>query len=495
MLGSLILLWICVCLLFLHLKNQRPKNFPPGPTPLPIFGTIFSLNLQNPLKDLERLRKCYGNVYSLFIGSTPAVVINGFHATKEALVTKAADFSGRPHYTLISDFTKSKGLIMADYGPGWRARRRFSLLTLRNFGMGKQFMEDRILGETHYIVEQLEKSAGNPLCPESIFHNAAANIICQVVFGRRNDDEFIKLMIHPVTEMSNLITGPWAVLYDSAPMIRHLPLPFMRVFKYYENLVKDLINEHRKTRVPGEPQDFIDCYLDELDKKGDFDPSFSEEEMIVCILDLHFAGTDTTSNTLLAALLYLMNHPHIQECCQQEIDQVLDGKDQASFEDRHNMPYMQAVIHETQRMANTVPLSGPHCTTKDTELLGYSIPKGTLVIPNLTSVLSEEGQWKFPHEFNPENFLNDQGEFVKPEAFLPFSAGPRMCLGEGMARMELFLVLVTLLRKFKLIWPEDAGQPDYIPTFGITQTPKPFHMKVQHRAMKSCTVKLLNFSS
>uniref|UniRef100_A0A667WFA5 Cytochrome P450 2F2-like n=1 Tax=Myripristis murdjan TaxID=586833 RepID=A0A667WFA5_9TELE len=459
MLGSLILLWICVCLLFLHLKNQRPKNFPPGPTPLPIFGTIFSLNLQNPLKDLER---CYGNVYSLFIGSTPAVVINGFHATKEALVTKAADFSGRPHYTLISDFTKSKGLIMADYGPGWRARRRFSLLTLRNFGMGKQFMEDRILGETHYIVEQLEKSAGNPLCPESIFHNAAANIICQVVFGRRNDDEFIKLMIHPVTEMSNLITGPWAVLYDSAPMIRHLPLPFMRVFKYYENLVKDLINEHRKTRVPGEPQDFIDCYLDELDKKGDFDPSFSEEEMIVCILDLHFAGTDTTSNTLLAALLYLMNHPHIQ-----------------------GIPFAEKNIkHITQRMANTVPLSGPHCTTKDTELLGYSIPKGTLVIPNLTSVLSEEGQWKFPHEFNPENFLNDQGEFVKPEAFLPFSAGPRMCLGEGMARMELFLVLVTLLRKFKLIWPEDAGQPDYIPTFGITQTPKPFHMKVQHRAHK-----------
>uniref|UniRef100_A0A667WJS2 Cytochrome P450 2F2-like n=1 Tax=Myripristis murdjan TaxID=586833 RepID=A0A667WJS2_9TELE len=129
--------------------SSGPKNFPPGPTPLPIFGTIFSLNLQNPLKDLERLRKCYGNVYSLFIGSTPAVVINGFHATKEALVTKAADFSGRPHYTLISDFTKR-----------WRARRRFSLLTLRNFGMGKQFMEDRILGETHYIVEQLEKSAG-----------------------------------------------------------------------------------------------------------------------------------------------------------------------------------------------------------------------------------------------------------------------------------------------------------------------------------------------
>uniref|UniRef100_G3NEF9 Uncharacterized protein n=1 Tax=Gasterosteus aculeatus TaxID=69293 RepID=G3NEF9_GASAC len=88
---------------------------------------------------------------------------------------------------------------------------------------------------------------------------------------------------------------------------------------------------------------------------------------------------------------------------------VLEGKDQASSEDRNNMPYVQAVIHEFQRVANTVPLSVFHCTTKDTELNGYSIPKGTLIIPNLTSVLNEEGQCKFPNEFNPENFLNDQG--------------------------------------------------------------------------------------
>ncbi|MEQ2315760.1 hypothetical protein AMECASPLE_025748 [Ameca splendens] len=199
-------------------------------------------------------------------------------------------------------------------------------------------------------------------------------------------------------------------------------------------------------------------------------------------LDLHFAGTDTTSNTLLTGFLYLMNYPHVQERCQQEIDQVLEGKDLVSYEDRNNMPYVQAVIHEIQRIANTVPLSVFHCTTKDTELMGYSIPKGTMIIQNLNSVLREEGQWKFPHEFNPENFLNEQGEFVKQEAFMPFSAGPRMCLGEGLARMELFLMMVTLLRKFKFIWPEDAGKPDFTPVYGVTLTPKPYHMKVQLRS-------------
>lgn len=154
-------------------------------------------------------------------------------------------------------------------------------------------------------------------------------------------------------------------------------------------------------------------------------------------------------------------------------------------------------------------------------------PQGTLIIPNLTSLLNEEGQWKFPNEFNPENFLNDQGEFVKPEAFMPFSAGmragkenkaayvslhirtcssmhtgcvhpncfrwlwvlfsflfsgPRMCLGEGLARMELFLIMVTLLRKFKFTWPEDAGEPDYTPVYGVTLTPRPYLMKIEARA-------------
>ncbi|KAJ8272076.1 hypothetical protein COCON_G00109350 [Conger conger] len=145
------------------------------------------------------------------------------------------------------------------------------------------------------------------------------------------------------------------------------------------------------------------------------------------------------------------------------------------------MPYTQAMIHETQRVADTVPLGVYHATTKDTWLMGYVIPKGTIIIPNLSSVLSDESQWKFPHDFNPSNFLNNQGEFVKPEAFMPFSAGPRVCVGEGLARMELFLILVTLLRRFKFIWPEDAGVPDYTLIIGLTHSPKPYRMGVRLR--------------
>ncbi|XP_034540775.1 cytochrome P450 2F2-like [Notolabrus celidotus] len=487
MFASIILLCICIVFIIFQLKSRRPKNFPPGPSTLPILGNILNLSPEDPLKDFERLRKTYGNVYSLYFGPKPAVVINGIEAIKMAIVTKGNDFAGRPQDLLINDSTDKKGMVMADYGPSWREHRRFGLMTLRNFGMGKNSMEDRIYGEIEYIIQTLQKSDGKIFSPQHMFHNVASNIICQVLFGTRfeYDDVFIREIVRCFTENAKIANGPWAILYDSFPIVRGLPLPFNQAFKNVDTcrkLVIAEVKEHIKTRVPGDPRDFVDCYLDEMDKRGEEGSTFTQEKLIMYALDLHFAGTDTTSNTLLTGFLYLSTYPYIQERCQQEIDSVLEGKDRATFEDRHNMPFMQAVIHEVQRVANTAPLSVFHTTTKDTEVMGYSIPKGTLIIPNLTSVLSQEGQWKFPHEFNPENFLNDKGEFFKPDAFMPFSAGPRMCLGESLARMELFLIMVTILRKFKLSWPEDAGKPDYTPVFGITLTPKPYSMKVQLRA-------------
>ncbi|XP_059190459.1 cytochrome P450 2F2-like [Centropristis striata] len=486
MFASVVLLGLLLVFIFLKLTSWRPKNFPPGPPALPIVGSILHLNLENPLKDFQRLRKTYGDVYSLFFGLRPAVVINGMKAIKEAMLTKGVDFAGRPQGMYVNDVTQQKGILLADYGSGWREQRRFTLMTLRNFGLGKNSMEERIHAELEYIMDQLDESVGKSFSPQVMFHNASSNIICQVLFGKRYeyDDDFIKVIVQCFTENGKLANGPWAMLYDTFPLIRGLPLPFKKGFKNLYtclNLAAGLVKEHKKTRDPGEPRDLVDCYLDELDKTRKDGSFLSEDRLLMHTLDLHFAGTDTTSNTLLTGFLYLSTFSHIQERCQQEIDSVLGGKDKASFDDRHNMPYVQAVIHEVQRVANTVPLSIPHCTTKDTELMGYSIPKGTLILSNLTSVLSEEGQWKYPNEFNPENFLNDQGEFVKPEAFMPFSAGPRVCLGEGLARMELFLIIVTMLRKFKFTWPEDAGEPDYTPVYGVTLTPKPYHMKIQLR--------------
>uniref|UniRef100_A0A674E0R1 Cytochrome P450, family 2, subfamily X, polypeptide 9 n=1 Tax=Salmo trutta TaxID=8032 RepID=A0A674E0R1_SALTR len=482
MLGSVVLLWLFILLLFFFIRVRRPKNFPPGPRPLPILGNLLQLDPANPLKDLERLKRRYGNVFSLYIGSRPAVVLNGLEVVREALVTRAAEYAGRPTHMMASHIFKGKGIIMANYGSSWRDHRRFALTTLRNFGLGKRSMEERILEEVSHICTELESSAGSSMDPQHLFHLAASNIICSLIFGERfeYDDPVILTLIQRLDEFLKEALGPWAMLYEIIPVLRPLPLPFRNVFHKFDQIkehIKKVVTKHKNSRVAGEPRDLLDCYLDQIDKTAEESSTFNDTQMVSLLLDLFMAGTDTTSNTLRSAMLHLMTNQHVQDRCHREIAEVLEGRADASFEDRHAMPYVQATIHEAQRMSDTVPLSVFHTTCSDTQLHSYQLPQGMMVIPNLSSVLHEEGQWKFPHEFNPENFLNEVGEFP-----CVCSPGPRVCLGEGLARMELFLVLVTLLRRFRFVWPEDGGVPDFSLIFGGTQSLKPYRLGVRVRS-------------
>ncbi|KAJ8247368.1 hypothetical protein GJAV_G00245590 [Gymnothorax javanicus] len=364
--------------------------------------------------------------------------------------------------------------------------RRFALTTLRNFGMGKHAMERRILRETSNLVSYLENNAGKTIDPQIMFHKVTCNVMFSILYETRYgyEDKFLHLIVNCFTQNNKIFNNLCVVLYDSIPLLKLLPLPCLKAcenFKILKDSSVAQISKHKQTWVPGKPWDFVDCFFDEMQKRGDDGLSFDERQLAILLLDLNSAGTDTTPNSLLTAFLYLTTHPDVQERCQKEIDEVLGKEEQASFEDRHRMPYTQATIHEVQRVANTIPLNVFHFSSKDTQVMGYNIPKNTVIIPNLTTVLNEENHWKFPHDFNPSNFLNDEGEFVKPEAFIPFSAGPRICPGEGLARMELFLIIVTLLRRFKFVWPEKAGVRDYTLDFGFTQTPKPFKMDVRLR--------------
>ncbi|GFR58999.1 cytochrome P450 2D14-like, partial [Elysia marginata] len=124
----------------------------------------------------------------------------------------------------------------------------------------------------------------------------------------------------------------------------------------------------------------------------------------------------------------------------------------------------------------------PHLCIAEVTLQGYTIPAGTTVLPNLDIVMMDENIWEKPLEFRPERFIDDKGNLIKHEAFMPFSVGRRMCLGEALASMELFLFVSSLVQRFQL-QPTTPSRPPKVDAIdGIVSAPKSFHVRFFERA-------------
>nr|XP_056705330.1 cytochrome P450 2J4-like [Euleptes europaea] len=474
------------CLLFLALlliiadcrKRRRPKGFPPGPPSLPFLGTLLQINPKKPHESMQKLIEKYGKIFSLQIGSMWMVIINGLPLVKEALVHQGENFIDRPRFPMNDEIFGVSGLISSN-GKSWKEQRRFALSTLRNFGLGKRSLEERIQEEIRYLMDAIEEEKGQPFNPQFQINNAVSNIICSITFGNRyeyHDNQFRKLL-HLLDETIVLQASLWMQVCNAFPTVmRYLPGPHQTVFKNWKQLkafVKLNVEKHKADWSPSQTRDFIDAYLNEIAKEEAPD-TFNEESLLQSTLDLFFAGTETTSTTLRWALLYMAVYPEVQAKVQGEIDSVIGQSRLPAMDDREHMPYTNAVIHETQRKSNILPFNAPRMTNQDTTLAGFHLPKGTVCFTTLTSVLLDKEEWETPDVFNPGHFL-ENGQFKKREAFLPFSAGKRVCLGEQLARMELFLFFTALLQKFSFQAPKDVIlNLDFRP--GFTLHPQPYRI-------------------
>ncbi|VTJ57320.1 Hypothetical predicted protein [Marmota monax] len=297
---------------------------------------------------------------------------------------------------------------------------------------------------------------GCPFSPKTLLNRAMCNVISSLIYARRfeYDDQRMAKILDIMEDMlkeefalvpmlthkleipmvgcsfrqprpaesleagSGEGAGHWVL--NVVPVLLRIPgLPgwVFRAQKAFMDMVDELLEEHRMTWDPAQPpRDLTDAFLAEVEKaKGNPESSFNDENLRIVVLDLFTAGMVTTSTTLAWALLLMILHPD-------EIDEVIGQVRQPEMGDQDHMPFTMAVIHE-----------------------GFLIPKGTTLITNLSSVLKDETVWEKPLLFHPGHFLDAQGHFVKREAFMPFSAGRHVCLGEPLARMELFLFFTCLL--------------------------------------------------
>ncbi|XP_030628943.1 cytochrome P450 2J6 [Chanos chanos] len=474
------LLFLCVFLLIWdYVKTKTTPNFPPGPRAFPFVGNVFYLDPLSPHKYLTKMAEVHGDVYSVRLGQQVFVMVTGFKMAREALMGQADNFVSRSPSAISDRVYAGKGLFLSN-GLLWKKQRRFALATLRGLGVGKGSLERAIQEESKIIQDEVSHEKGEPFNPKQMFHNGVANIICAMVFGHRFEytDQRFQRILHVVSETMYLQSTIWAMLYEIFPsLMKILPGKHNGIFHGFEEVsgyIREELEKHKKDRDPAAPRDYIDTFLDEMETTTEPpEAGFSEANLVLCIVDLLIAGTETTYTTLLWAVLFMIKFPDVQKRVQEEIDAVVGKSRLPSMADRSSLPYTDAVIHESQRMGNILPLGVPYMTVRDTTLGGYFIPKGSNVLFNLNSVLLDENEWKTPNSFDPENFLDADGKFVRKAAFLAFSAGKRVCLGEPLARMELFLFFTSLLQKFTFSVPE-GEDPSLEPAGGGIVAPQPY---------------------
>ncbi|KAM4852075.1 cytochrome P450 2C5-like isoform 1-T1 [Thomomys bottae] len=473
----------CLLLFSIWRQNSGRRKLPPGPTPFPIIGNILQVDTKNITKSLSNLSKVYGPVFTLYLGMKPTVVLYGYEAVKEALIDHGEEFSGRGKIPLIDKCFKGFGIGFSN-GNRWQEMRRFSLMTLRNFGMGKRSIEERVQEEACCLVEELRKTKGSPCDPTFILGCAPSNVICSLVFQNRfdyKDQTFLKLM-EKFNDNVKILSSQWIQIYNLFPDIIDLvPGSHQRVKKniaYVKNYILERVKDHEKLLDVNNPRDFIDCFLIKMkqEQKNHKEPlEFTTENLVMSSLDLFGAGTETTSTTLRYALLLLMKHPHITAKVKEEIDQVIGRHRSPCMQDRSRMPYTDAVLHEVQRYISIIPMNLPHRVTHDLKFRGYVIPKDTTILAPLTSVLHDHKEFPNPEIFDPGHFLDENENLKRSDYFMPFSSGKRICVGEGLARMELFLFLTSILQNFNLKSLQDLQNLDTTPVLnGFMSVPPPF---------------------
>nr|KAG5694762.1 hypothetical protein BaRGS_002715 [Batillaria attramentaria] len=283
-------------------------------------------------------------------------------------------------YSLLKEAFVKHGIILSS-GEVWKEHRKVSLEILREMGLGKNVLAEKIREEIVDYIHLIEAENGLPFNPTRMTHHSVANIICSVTFGKRyqhGDPNFSKYLEALENNMQNV--GGNAAILNFLPFLRFLPgdfFCFKRITanaKMIDALCISLIDEHQKEYNENAISDFIGAYIREMKKhEAAKEPtSLNGDNLWQTIGDLFAAGMETTATTLCWALVYFLHYPE-------------------------------------------------HSVSEDVVFHGYAIPKDAIILPLMETVLLDKEIWSNPDEFCPERFLTAEGTCKKPDEFIPFS--------------------------------------------------------------------------
>ncbi|XP_056408163.1 cytochrome P450 1A1-like isoform X2 [Hyla sarda] len=490
-----VLLTIFTLLLVLGLRRKQRISLP-GPWALPIFGNFFQIGDQAHIS-LTEMRKTYGDVFLIKLGMMPVVVVSGFQTVKQVLGKQGEQFADRPNMHSFSLLADGKSMTFSEkYGETWKIHKKIMRNALRTLSKSEANslnfscrLEEYVCAEASDLVKtiQLSKDHGG-FDPSPLIVLTVANVVCALCFGKRyshNDQEFLRII-----EFDNdirKISGA-GLLADFIPVFKYFPSSGLKELKKFLRSFNDFIaksvQDHFGSHDENNIRDITDALIKLCNSRNNIDKNYklSNEQIISTVNDIFGAGFDTISSALLWCMVYLLKYPEMQEKIQKEIDEVIGTSRSPRFEDRKDFHYTEAFINEVLRHASFVPFTIPHCTTLDTSLNGYFLPKDTCVFINMYQVNHDPAVWSDADLFIPERFLDEYEHIDKSviEKVFIFGMGVRKCIGEDVARNEMFIFLTSILQHLKLV-KDPKNDVDLTPVFGLTMKPKPYKLKIETR--------------
>ncbi|KAG4065113.1 hypothetical protein HA402_007510 [Bradysia odoriphaga] len=447
----------------------------PGPIPLPIIGNGLLFFNKSPAENFQIVGKLvndYGDVARIWLGPNLLAIIKN-PKYLETILTSPKYIEKSGEYKYVKPWLND-GLLLSK-GSKWFQRRKI-LTPAFHFKILEQFVEifdaqSRILVETLAKYDQKTEVEIFPLVTL-----CALDVICESAMGtqinaQQNSNSDYVLAVKKISHIIHM-------RMFSAILRENFLFRFSRLYSEQKRALKTLhgfadkvINERRNTILTSnsDHNDSVDesigvkrklAFLDILLQSTINGKPLSNSDIREEVDTFMFEGHDTTTSAITFCLYCIAQYPEVQQKCFQEIRDVIgdDVTKPVTLNDLNNLNYFDLVIKETLRIFPSVPLIGREL--QEEVVIGkYTLPKGTNIVIPIYFMGHDPNNFVNPEVFTPERFLVERNtEKNNPFSYIPFSAGPRNCIGQKFAVLEIKSLVTKVLRYFEISLAENSKE-------------------------------------
>ncbi len=428
-------------------RNARYTVLPvDGPVPSEMIRAVPGI-IRDPLAFLGRTVGRYGDLVAFPMPRTPVLLVNAPAAARHVLVDNHRGYGKRTvQYTALSAVT-GQGLLTAD-GQLWRAHRRILQPAFRHDGVT---VAQRVPAQVVDSAERLRTRWDAARPGEALDAEAAVLETMLEVVGYTLFDDDLAPVSRQVGHAVEVALRR-VVRQARSPLPGRWPTPgryrMRRAVASLDRVVRDVVQRRRQRGVGAQDPDLLAMLL-----RSDLDDRQVRDELVTLVI----AGHETVASALTWSLGLLAATPDVQDRLLAELDRVLAGQLPVP-DDLPALSYTRAVIDESLRLYPPVWVLTRRALADDV-VTGVPIPAGTLLLISPWLLHRRADCWPDPGRFDPGRFLAGTPAAAGAGAYLPFGAGPRMCIGRDIALVEAVLVLATLLRDRRVVRPGGAGLP------------------------------------